>query len=92
MTRRQIELLRDLIAVDREYWLKRASGEPVHRDERGIEIWKAYNGVDPRTVDSLVDAGLVEVVNIRSNQNWVFLGKYDLDSLLTEIDPAEGSP
>lgn len=76
MTQQQIELLKRLIAADRTYRTKLAAGELAHRDERGIEIgW--INGVNPRTADALCEAGLAEIVNIRGDQSWLFLGAYD---------------
>lgn len=82
MTPAQADLLRRLIATDRDWRTQATQGNIMHRDDRGVEVNRLIAGVDPRTAQSLVDAGLAEVVNIRGSQNWIFLGKYEpYDSL-----------
>lgn len=76
MTPAQVELLRRLIEADRDYHTKVYGKELAHRDDRGVEVgW--INGVNPRTATSLVEAGLAEIVNIRTDQNYIFLGRYN---------------
>lgn len=76
MSPAQIKLLQNLIAADRDYWLKQAAGELAHRDDRGIEVgWSC----DSRTADSLVKAGLAEMLDIGKGSNaWIFLGNYNV--------------
>ncbi|MNF74858.1 hypothetical protein D3C85_1093170 [compost metagenome] len=76
MTKAQVELLKRLIEADRRFHTMKANGQLVTRNERGIEVGK-INGVDPRTADSLIDAGLVEPVDIGFVNTYIFLGKYD---------------
>lgn len=83
MTSLQIKLLKRLIAADRAYHAKVKAGELVHRDERGVEIgW--INGVNPRTAQALINAGLAESLNTQGDQNYLFLGSYDPSEILEE--------
>lgn len=76
MTASQTELLKILIERDRQYFLRLLENEWAHRDERGVEVNRAF-GCDPRTARALEVAGLVEIVEIRPFQKYVFLGSYD---------------
>ena len=74
MSPAQVKALKDLLALEKAYWRK----DPKDRvnDHRGLEIgWS----VDPRTAKALEDAGLAESINIRTNQNYLFLGRVDPD-------------
>lgn len=76
MTPKALELLKALIETDREWRTRREAGEVVSIDDRGIEISRVINGIDPRTAEQLVKHGLAEIMNIRGRQNYIFLGKY----------------
>ena len=76
MTDAQIALLKRLIEADRTYHSKKAEGRPVSRDERGVEVGQ-INGVDRRTANALIDAGLAECVALHHGNGYLFLGKYE---------------
>ena len=73
MTPAQAQLLKALINADREYHSKIAAGQAASLDDRGIEVGWTCNA---RTANTLVELGLAEIVNIRTTQNYIFLGKY----------------
>lgn len=76
MSDAQIELLLRLIQADQKYHEKRDAGEVMSRDYRGVEVGP-INGVSTRTAQSLVDAGLAEMLDpIGAGHSWIFLGKY----------------
>lgn len=76
MSPSQIDLLKRLIRADQEYHEKRDACEVVSRDWRGVEVG-AINGVNPQTAQSLVNAGLAEMIDLFGNRrSWIFLGKY----------------
>ena len=78
MTPKALELLKALIDVDRKWRTRRERGELVSRDDRGIEVSRIINGVDPRTAEQLVKLGVAETVNIGGLRNtYIFLGKYN---------------
>lgn len=76
MTDAQIALLKRLIEADRSYHSKKLAGLPVAREERGVEVGP-INGVDRRTANSLIDAGLAECVALHHGNGYLFLGKYE---------------
>lgn len=82
MSDAQVDLLRRLMEADRAYWRQKMAGELVTTDDRGVEVG-FINGVNPRTAQSLSDAGLCEVLDLRNGQRYAFLGSYD------PLDPLE---
>lgn len=80
MTPSQIALLKQLIDHDRRFWLRHLEGEPVHYDERGVEVGGMF-GCNPRTARSLVGAGLAEMVMLWPGHTRIFLGRYRLAPL-----------
>jgi hypothetical protein len=76
MTQAQINLLKKLIEAERYYWSRRMAGEAVSPDDRGVEVgW--INGVNPRTAQTLIDAGLVDTMAIH-NHTYLFLGSVNI--------------
>jgi hypothetical protein len=77
VTPSQADLLRRLIAADRDYRSHLAAGQCVSADDRGVEVG-LINGVHRSTAHSLVAAGLAEMLDIgRGSNSWLFLGSYD---------------
>jgi hypothetical protein len=68
MTPKQVELIKRLIAAERDYWreaLREAKGEKAtcpSQDLKWVEVAGKFNGVDRRTATSLEEAGLVEMM------------------------------
>lgn len=85
MTPSQISLLKQLIDQNRRFWLRHLEDEPVHYDERGVEVGGMF-GCDPRTATSLVRAGLAETVTLWPGHTRIFLGRYSL----APLDSGEG--
>lgn len=80
MSPQQAQLLRRLIACDRLYHSQKAKGDPISADWRGLEVgW--VNNVNPKTAQSLVDAGLAETSSPDGQHTYLYLGScrpYDL--------------
>jgi hypothetical protein len=72
MSTAQINLLQRLIKLDRRYWLKRIANQPVEANSRGVLIDR-YQGVHPRTAESLVEAGLA-VQDAQHTDTYLYLG------------------
>lgn len=67
MTSKQIELIKRLIEAERCYWREvvlEAQGKAScpSSDLKWVEVAGKFNGVDRRTVKSLVEAGLIETM------------------------------
>jgi hypothetical protein len=76
MTKAQRELLSRCISADRFYRSAKAAGDPMaDNDWRGVEIG-SINGTNSRTAKVLVEAGLVELVNLHGQHAYAFLGRY----------------
>lgn len=90
MTPTQAALLRDLISADRYYRSRLAAGVPVSSEDRGVEVGRTV-GADPRTAQTLVNAGLAEMLYTgRNRSNWLFLGSYQpLDDVDGKVPPPD---
>jgi len=77
MTPKALELLKALIEVDRKWRTRRERGEGVTWDDRGIEVNRIINGIDPRTADQLVKLGVAQTVNMGGRNAYIFLGSYN---------------
>lgn len=86
MTPAQIDLLQRLITADRLYRSRVKLDIPSDPDWRGIEVG-SISGVDKRTANSLVEAGLAEMVDIHGRGHaYIFLGKYEPYDTLEDKD------
>lgn len=82
MSPAQADVLQRLIIADRAWRLAVASGEPVHPDDRGIEVDIVLNAVARSTAMALVRAGVAEMLDTgRNSRPWLFLGRYEPDAL-----------
>ncbi len=83
----QVDLLKRMIAADREYWLRLAQGDHmISNDDRGVEVG-SINSVNPKTANALVAAGLGEIVDLGSahaSRPNIFLGSYNVNQSLRD--------
>lgn len=76
MTPKALELLKALIKADRDWRTRREAGELVSYDDRGLEVSRIINGIDPRTAEQLVKLGVAEMLDVGLKNPMIFLGAY----------------
>lgn len=77
MTPPQATLIRRLVDAERFYWQQRLAGESADHEYRCVEVSRTF-GVDPRTAQSLMDAGVIDG-HSTDNNRWIVWLKGDED-------------
>lgn len=77
MSPKQVELMKRLISAERTYQNEIRTNGYASRDLRCVEVGK-INGVDPKTAQSLVDAGLCDSWNLNEWGSWAVWLKDEL--------------